>query len=271
MKIREDLFVKYPTGLLRDLRILTLIQEFPYMGDSLYMRLNAFMMESENCEIPFDGIKALSLILVSSEDDISKVVARCIQLGLYVKNDDGTAFFSEALKKQRLEIEIKSQKYRENGRKGGKAKATKQQVSDDLAIAKQSVSDSLANKKNKKNQNQTENQTENQTQMEEDASTSATTAAEKPPDYSPELCALSDEIAAKFGYRSGRRFDRQVVELINNLRPGDGFQRIPEALKKLDSAKAIIEGKIKFSIGSFLDYYKFLKLFSGDYDDLYTR
>lgn len=267
MKIREDLFVKYPTGLLRDLRILTLIQEFPYMGDSLYMRLNAFMMESENCEIPFDGIKALSLILVSSEDDISKVVARYIQLGLYVKSGDGTSFFSEALKKQRLEIEIKSQKYRENGRKGGKAKATKQQVSDDLAIAKQSVSDSLTNKKNKNNQNQTENQT----QMEEDASTSATTATERPPDYSPELCALSDEIAAKFGYRSGRRFDRQVAELINNLRPGNGFQVIPEALKKLDSARAITEGKIKFSIDSFLDYDIFLKLFSGDYDDLYTR
>ncbi len=261
MKIREDLFVKYPTGLLRDLRILKLIQKFPYMGYSLYMRLNAFMMENESCEIPFESIKLLALILVSTEEDIRKVVDYCIELELYVKSADGKVFYSEGLKAQREEIEAKSKMQRAKANRRWNKEIP--QESNATAMPRQCHGNAKKNEKNRQNETQTQKQTE-------DASTSATTAAEKPPDYSPELRELSDEIAIRFGYSSGRKFDRRVAALIHDLRPGDGFQTIPEALKKLDSAQAILAGKVTFTIGSFLDCDKFLRLYGGEYDDLYT-
>lgn len=263
--LQTRLFLKHDVRALQDEKIIMLDLKFSHLGYSVFWRLLEYMFQTENCEIDFKQLEIVSeRVLATKVEDVKAVLNYCLEIGLFVTNEDKTAFYSKRLKAQRAEIEEMSQKQRARANRRWNKEIP--QKSNAPAMPRQCGGN--ANKKKKNNQNKTETQTQKQT---EDASTSAPTAAEKPPDYSPELRKLSDEIAAKFGYANGRKFDRQVATLIHDLHPGDGFQAIPEALKKLDSAQAILAGKVTFTIGSFLDYNKFLRLFSGDYDDLYTR
>ena len=92
--------------------------------------------------------------------------------------------------------------------------------------------------------------------------------------YSPIVTELANEIAVKFGYLQAMPIHRQkVMKLIQAIHTqgADTAAKIREGLSKLDTAEAITQKKIDFTIDHFLFPDTFCKLVDGYYDKIRKR
>ena len=92
--------------------------------------------------------------------------------------------------------------------------------------------------------------------------------------YSPIVTELANEIAVKFGFLQAMPIHRQkVMKLIQAIHTqgADTAAKIREGLSKLDTAEAITQKKIDFTIDHFLFPDTFCKLVDGYYDKIRKR
>ena len=286
-KIRDELFIKHRIDSTKDPRVLQLIGKYGGDGFMVYWLLLEYLWGSTQYIAP-DNIPIISLThLATPADKADKIIKYCLEIHLLEKEKKIKKYkgqiCSPMLLADKAAMEAKSQKCAESGRIGAKTRAAK--ASERLANANQNSSERLANKK--KTQTQEEDvdvDVDADVDVEEDltdnnggsgSSNDDTSSKGALFDFPQDTIELCDEVCDKFNNTYPRVYYQKVEDLIQELLKQYkrlNYDRtriisyIQKGLDKLDTAEAIKQGKITFTINSFLKPDTFLKLIDGAYD-----
>lgn len=153
-KLQKDLYLKHDIKTLQDLRIIKLNKKYSHTGYSIYWRLLEYMQSTDDCSIRFEDLDDISDTLLYSDcKDVKTVLDYCLEIGLFIKTEDGGAFYSKRLRENRAEIEAKSEK----ARKSIKKRWEYERNTDEL----QSCNEGNTNKKENNNKTENKNYTDN--------------------------------------------------------------------------------------------------------------
>ena len=260
--IRKKLFLIHDLDELEDDKMMSLDEKYSHVGYSIYWRLLTYMQKTENCEIKFESLENISKRLLASDyKDVKDVLAYCLEIGLFIKTEDGAAFYSRRLKKNRAEIEERSNAQRE--------RAFKRWQSDGNATAMPRQSDGNANKNKKENKNKNKNKKESENEQEAERNS----GGGKDSLFSSPFATLCREICDKFGVEMAPFYYDKLSKLLEAI--DRDLERaaavVRETLAKLDTAKAIKNGRMTFTIEHFLNPEMFFKLKDGAYDKDHSK
>lgn len=264
--IRKKLFLIHDLDELEDDKMMSLDEKYSHVGYSIYWRLLTYMQKTENCEIKFESLENISKrLLASNYKDVKDVLAFCLEIGLFIKTEDGAAFYSRRLKKNRAEIEERSNAQRE--------RAFKRWQSDGNATAMPRQSDGNANKNKKENKNKNKKESENKKENEQGKRNSG---GGKDSLFSSPFATLCKEICDKFGVPKPlpvyyEMLSKELEELAIDGDLEGAAAMVREGLAKLDTAEAIKKGRMTFTIIQFLKTETFLKLYNGVYDKDHSK
>lgn len=249
----------------RDSKIIELRKETGWEGYGLYWALLEMLGSDSDHELP-TKYNHLAWELRTDAGLLKKVVE---DFGLFTLADDGSSFYSERLSRQLEEMDVIRKKRQDAANKRWKNANAQDEECKCIANAQETE---CIKKEKKKNKNI--NSADAELRAREEAAAAADLIVDSSEIFSPQTLVLCDEIAAKFNVIDGRVYARQVDSLLRAVnRPGvvDGATVIRDALKRLDTAKAIQSGKVKITITRFLREDIFLRLINGDYDDMYSK
>ena len=278
-KLQKPLYLQHDVNELEDDKLTDLDVKYPYKGYTIFWRACTYMLRSDDCYIRFDKLKVVSdRSLHCPYKDVEAVVNYCIEIGLFHKTEDGSAFYNKRVQAQWEEMERKHEEAVVNGKKGGdKSAELRREASPPQAPLDPGSSPPQANKKENKNQNknktqkQTQKQKETQTQEASDSASATEGEGKGFFDY-PQIQDLCDEICKKFNVTKLKQVYCQKVDaLIKELEAKgseDPIKDIRDGLEHYDNARAIQEAGVIFGIDQFLKLETFVKLINGAYDDI---
>ena len=277
-KLQSTLFIRHDVTSLQDEKIALLDYKFSHVGYSIYWRLLEYMGRADDCQIEFSKLEIIAKrCLFSDPEDVTEIVEYCLEIGLFLKSDDEKTFYSKRLKADWEEMNNKRKKAREAIQKRWGKYERNTGV---LPAYNDSNTDLIQNK----NKNKNKNNSCTADAVQSTRTREGTTAAGEndfcdTETYSDCVVELANAIEKRFNPSAMQAMPntlRRTQALLQAIHaPGtDGnvtIQKVWDALKKLDTAEAIKSKKFNFSIQSFLDPDKFLKLLYGDYDNIVTK
>lgn len=231
--IRKSIYIQHEINSLKNPKIIQLLQKHKVDGFGVYWLLLEYLQGTETGTIQEEQIETIAPLWLQS--DVKKafeIVKTCLSIKLLEKDEQG-GIYSPMLEQQREEMKQAREQKSKAGKKGAEAKKQK-----DLQ-----------------------------------ATGIETKEADPTAEEKETLKTLRDKICQKFGVNRYDLYYPKISQLLESLSPnGDtslGVKIILEGLKRLDEAEAITSGRVPFTINSFLNPETFLKLYYGEYDELY--
>ena len=241
-KIRNELYIQHEINSLKDPKIIDLFGKHKVEGYGVYWLLLEYLQGTETGTIQEEQIEKIApMWLQSDAEKAIAIVKTCLEIHLLEYSTDGE-IFSPMLKEQREEMIAEKNKWKNFGKKGAEAKKKK--------AAEEAAKTATAETLTERNSN-----------------------GGKDSLYSSPFATLCKVICDKFRVEESPFYYGKLAKLLEAI-DGDSERAaavVREGLAKLDTAKAIKNGRMTFTIEHFLNPDTFFKLKDGAYDKDHSK